>query len=184
MSDSEIEAWKAKNVDYGLPLPMLEEMIAEANDEWTSELQYSPYDRYASLNVYITDHDETEGCFYLITVQRADWVFQGKALLETHWLFAQIPTVEVVVQVFKLEWTTVLRLVAYGYLIFNHTKEESCVVDVYTVEAQVIPFPPFTYQIIPIADNFTPCTEQILVSDAATQEETVSRAETVIITNS
>ena len=133
MSSEEQEQWKARWLPKGLPETLLDEMIAEANAEYESELQYSPYNRYNSLGVIINDLDSTEDCFYLVTIQNGEEVFQGKAFLETQNLFAQIPTVEIVIDVFKLKYSTVLEIVAFGYSIFKHTKDESVTIDVNTV---------------------------------------------------
>ena len=133
MSSEEQEQWKNRWLPKGLPETLLDEMIAEANAEYESELQYSPYNRYNSLGVIINDFDETENCYYFITIQRGEEVFQGKALFETEMLFAEIPTVEIVAQVFKLRYTEILEVIAFGYVIFNHTKDEFVTVDVISV---------------------------------------------------
>lgn len=150
MSETDYTEFKNKWLPSGLPETLLDEMIAEAEAEYDSELQYADVNRYKQLNIIIEDIPLQSGEFYLYFVQRANEIFQGVANQLTEWLFAGIPCVEIVAQVFKMKYDGVLSVIGFGYNIFNHTKDESVTV---SIDALITRFAIGVCDGIPITDE-------------------------------
>ena len=130
-------AWRAKYAAMGLPDSLLQAMIDEANAEFNSVIGWGDINRMAILRVNIVDHDTTAGCFFRINVCWGATLFTGYGTETFSHQFPQVPCVTLHIEVFKIlnDGTAVH---GYGFLLFNHSKDEDCTITVNPVTNQVV----------------------------------------------
>jgi len=182
VSEDQIELWKQKYLDKGLPESLLDAMIAEAELEWESVIGYGQLNRLASLTVVINDYEETEGCFYKIVIAWEGYVIQGKITEALSEKFAQVQCVTLDIEVFKMSSDrTICR--GYGYIELNHSQDESVTVTLMPFDLNFFKIPPMQQLVLNIDDGFLYVTEQVAVNDAVYQVNDAKPSESVVIVN-
>jgi len=130
MTEEQQANWKSRWILKGLPETLLDEMIAEANTEYETELGVWYFNRYAQVKVSVIGDSLDTNEYYLYIIERADTVYYGKGSLDSYELFPQVPCTEIVFQVIKIYVGETLQIKGYGYTIATISKDSEIEVTV------------------------------------------------------
>lgn len=128
-----IAEWKKKYIAFSLPETLLDELIAEATVEWDATIPYWVNNNYEMLTINISDSPLGANEFYKILIGRGETIFRGVQTNEIRFLFAQAPTTELIIQVYRIKfWTEPYFreiITGLGYALFQHTKVEELTIE-------------------------------------------------------
>ena len=180
-NDAETLRLKAKWTARGVPESLFNAMVAEANAEYNTILGYDDFSRFSILTVNIVDADFDTEHFYRIVLNWGGIGITSRGTNLLTFMFGQVPAITLHIEVFKLT-NDGTQCMGYGYLLFVHSKDEECTITIANFAGFTLP-EPFTYRIFNYEDGYTMVGENIQTSDSALHEDTVTRTESVIITN-
>lgn len=170
-------SWKAKGLARGLPETLLNEMIAQANAEYNSEIGYQDFHRLAMLTVHIIDGMPLMEAFYRITVNWGGYVFHGQGTAENAYTFTGVPCVPLHIEVFKVT-DDGTQCIGYGYALFNHSKDEEVWITINNFAYQT---PAGTYVEININDGYITVHEHLKMGDALLLPELLAWVEELLV---
>lgn len=130
----EITQWKNKYLDKGLPEALLDDLIADMNLEYEASIALEHPERLADLTVSINDLDTETDCFYRVTLNWGGIDIQSRGIADTSYKFLNVSCVQIHIEVFKIT-NDGTQCKGYGYLLLNHSTDETATVSVYSVNS-------------------------------------------------
>ena len=181
--ETETQRLKAKWTTRGVPESLFDAFIAEANAEYDTSIGYDNFSRFAILTLNIVDANFDGEHFYRAILCWGGYVIMGKGTATLTAQFGQVPTIQLHIEIFKVSNDgTIVN--GYGALLFTHTKDEAVTITINAIGEGEAPPTPFTYLIFDVNDGYVMVGEDIAVADCGIGEDTLTRAESVTITNS